>query len=107
MKKGRKQKSFKCRHKIVSVAWIDADESSGWEKYKKESPWIINTIGYLVELPKKKNDYIVLANSHLPETESWSGLNRIPKGMVIEVKTLLTTAECGYSLMDDDSLNNT
>ena len=108
MKKERSKRLAKQGlHKIVKVSWIDADEDSGWSPYKKESPWVINTIGYLIEKNKRKNDFIVIANSHIPETNVWSGISRIPGGMVIKMETLSTAASCGYALMDDDTLNNT
>jgi len=97
------RKRGKCRHRIVSVAWVDADEDSGWQTYNKKSAWIINTIGYLIEMPKKKTDFIVLANSHLPDTNEWSGTTRIPKGMVLSVETLMKSVSCGE--MNEDSGN--
>ena len=90
----------KCRHTIISVQWIDAEENSGWETYKKKYPWIISTIGYLIELPKNKADFIVLANSHLPDTNQWSGVTRIPKGMVLSVKTISKGVLCGEQYED-------
>jgi len=95
-----------CRHKLVEVHWIDAEEDSGWQSYEKKIPWVIKTIGYLVEKNKTKSDFIVLANSHIPDSNTWSGLSRIPGGMVIKMKTLSTTA-CGYPLMNDNTSNNT
>jgi len=97
---------MKCSHKILRCSWIDADEDSGWTTYEKKAPWVVNTIGYLVELPKKKSDFLVLANSHLPDQNHWSGLTRIPKGMILGIETLLTAAPCGYSLKNDDTSDN-
>ena len=97
------RKRGKCLHRIVSVAWIDADEDSGWQTYNKKSAWIIKTIGYLIEMPKKKTDFIVLANSHLPDANEWSGTTRIPKGMVLSVETLMKSVSCGE--MNEDSGN--
>ena len=85
----------RCLHQIVQVAWIDAEEEAGWHEHKQKIPWVIHTIGYLVELPKRKTDFIVLANSHLPDTNTWGGLNRIPKGMILSVKTILKNVQCG------------
>lgn len=85
----------KCLHDIVRVHWVDADEESGWQTYTKKEPFVIHTIGYLVEKPKTKYEFIVLANSHLPDVDTWSGLNRIPKGMVLRVETLFRNVPCG------------
>jgi hypothetical protein len=83
------------------VSWVDADEESGWQNYLKKPAWVIHTIGYLVERPKVKTDFIVLANSHLPDTGCWSGINRIPKGMIVSIKTLLKNIPCGESYESD------
>jgi hypothetical protein len=85
----------RCLHRVVKVSWIDAEEEAGWNEYKKKPSWVIHTIGYLVELPKRKTDFMVLANSHLPDTNSWGGLNRIPKGMILSVETVLKSVRCG------------
>ena len=79
----------------MKVGWIDADESSGWSEHKEEAPWVIYSIGYLVSMPKRKTDFIVIANSHLPDVSQWSGLSRIPKGMVLSVETLMHKVPCG------------
>jgi len=85
----------KCLHRIVRVSWIDAEESSGWSEHTEEAPWIIYSIGYLVSMPKRKTGFVVLANSHLPDVSQWSGLSRIPKGMVLSVETLMHKVPCG------------
>jgi hypothetical protein len=96
-----------CTHDLVKVGWVDADETSGWtnlEDYKKKNPsWIIHTVGYLVEKPSKKTDFYILANSHLPDTGVWGGLNRIPKGMVVSVEVLLKKIPCGETVDQDTS----
>ena len=85
-----------CTHDLVRVGWVDADEKSGWHTYNKDEPtWKIYTVGYLVEKPKTKTDFIVLANSHLPETNEWGGLNRIPKGMILSIETISKAIPCG------------
>ena len=96
----------KCFHRICKIEWIDADEKSGWHEYKEESdlPWVIYTIGYLVSIPKTKKGFYVLANSHLPDTNQWSGITRIPKGMVISLNTLMKRVPCG-KLLDENSSN--
>jgi hypothetical protein len=99
----RKRKNDKCRHIVVAVYWIDADEDSGWQTYTNKSAWIIKTIGYLIAMPKKKTDFIVLGNSHLPDTDQWSGVTRIPKGMVLSVETLVKNVLCGET--NEDSGN--
>lgn len=90
----RKQK-MNCKHSVVRVSWIDAENSAGWQEFKDEAPWVIHTIGYLVSSGKKKTDFIVLADSHLPDTDQWGGLNRIPMGMVLGIDTLLESVPCG------------
>ena len=99
---------MKCRHDLCKIGWIDADETSGWtnlKDYKKKNPsWIVYTVGYLVERPSKKTDFYILANSHLPDTGAWGGLNRIPKGMVVSVEVLLKKITCGEPV-DQDSSN--
>jgi len=90
--------SKRCTHRLIRCRWIDAEESSGWEEYKKEKSWVIHTIGFLVDSPKKKTDFLVLANSHLPDTDEWSGLTRIPKGMILGVDTLIRGMPCGVPL---------
>ena len=91
--------------RLVRVAWIDADENSGWQEYKRDPAWVIYTVRYLVERPKRKTDFMVLANSYLPETDTWSGISRIPKGMIISTETLLNKMPPGYTL--GNSTNNT
>ena len=89
-----------CRHTIISVQWIDAEENCGWETYKKKDPWVISTVGYLIELPKNKAEFIVLGNSHLPDTNQWSGVTRIPKGMILSVETISKGVSCGEQYED-------
>ena len=96
----------KCSHDIIRVEWIDADEKAGWEVYEKKPARVIYTIGYLIEKPKTKGEFLVLANSHLPDEDEWSGLSRIPKGMILGMETLITAAPCGHTLMDDNTPNN-
>ena len=87
----------KCLHRLVRVHWVDADEASGWREVTKDQDptWIIYTVGYLVSMPKRKTDFVVLANSHLPDVGQWSGISRIPKGMVLEIETLMSKIPCG------------
>jgi hypothetical protein len=85
-----------CKHSVVRVSWIDADDTAGWAEFKKSKTWIIHTIGYLVSSGKKKTDFVVLADSHLPDLDQWGGLNRIPRGMVLEVETLVESTPCGH-----------
>ena len=87
----------KCLHRLVRVHWVDADEDSGWREVTKDQDptWIIYTVGYLVSMPKRKTDFVVLANSHLPDVGQWSGISRIPKGMVLETETLMSKIPCG------------
>ena len=94
----------KCLHDIVKVSWIDADEESGWQEYNKEAAWVIHTIGFLVEKPKLKTDFVVLANSHLPDTGVWSGLCRIPRGMVLSITTVVKNTPCGGAI--DENTGN-
>lgn len=91
----------KCTHDIVKVSWVDADEESGWQMYNRRAAWVIHTIGYLVERPKKKTDFAVLANSHLPDTGCWSGLVRIPRGMILSITTLIKNAPCGGEINEN------
>jgi hypothetical protein len=86
--------------RLIRCAWIDADEDSGWREYTRDSAWVIYTVGYLVESPKRKTDFLVLANSYLPETGTWSGISRIPKGMIISIETLINKMPPGYKLAD-------
>ena len=90
-----------CLHDLVSVSWIDADEESGWATYTKKPAWVIHSVGYLVERPKLKNDFVVLANSHLPDTGCWSGLSRIPRGMILSITTLLKKIPCGGEINEN------
>jgi hypothetical protein len=90
-----------CRHDLVMVSWVDAEEEGGWQIYVKKPAWVIHTIGYLVEKPKFKHDFVVLANSHLPDTGCWSGLNRIPRGMIMSITTLLKKIPCGGEISEN------
>ena len=99
----RKRKDGKCRHSIISVRWIDSAEASVWQGYSDKPAWVIRTVGYLIALPKKKTDFIVLGNSHLPDTDQWSGVTRIPKGMGLSVDTLMKNVSCGET--NEDSGN--
>jgi len=90
--------------RLIRCSWIDAEEDSGWRQYTRDPAWVIYTVGYLVERPKRKTDFLVLANSYLPETDTWSGLTRIPKGMIISTETLINKMPPGYTL--GDSTNN-
>lgn len=83
------------------MSWIDADEESGWQSYGKTPAWLIITVGYLVDIPIKSTEFFVLANSHLPETGEWSGISRIPKGMVVDIKKIKKSMPCGRSLDED------
>jgi len=87
----------KCLHRLVRVKWIDADEDSGWQEMPKDHDptWIIYSVGYLVSMPKRKTGFVVLANSHLPDVGQWSGISRIPKGMVLGIETLMSKIPCG------------
>jgi hypothetical protein len=85
----------RCCHRLVIASWIDADEEGGWSHYKEKPSWIIHTVGFVVATPRKKTDFLVLANSHLPDTDSWSGLSRIPKGMLLSVETIRKNVHCG------------
>jgi hypothetical protein len=89
-----------CRHSVVRVSWIDADDSAGWQELKKEPTWVIHTVGYLVSSGKKKTDFVVLADSHLPDLDQWGGLNRIPVGMVLGIETLVESVPCGQIYED-------
>jgi len=85
-----------CRHSVVRVSWIDAEQFSGWSTLKDETPWVVFTVGYLISSGKKKTDFVVLADSHLPDTDQYGGLNKIPKGMVLEIETLVEAVPCGH-----------
>ena len=90
------QEKMTCEHRVVRVSWIDADDTAGWAEFKESKPWVIQTVGYLVSSGKKKTDFVVLADSHLPDLDQWGGLNRIPMGMVLGVETLVESAPCGH-----------
>jgi len=76
------------KRKLVMIEWVDADGESGWSSYDPETPLItVKTFGILVN---RNKDHIAHADSWCPETKHWSGLGRIPMGMVKRIKTLMT-----------------
>ncbi len=95
----------RCTHDVCIVSWMDAEEEAGWSELGDESPWIIKTIGFLVSKGRKRTDFIVMANSHLPwgDDESYSGITRIPLGMVIGVEVIARKVSCGHYISQDQS----
>jgi hypothetical protein len=76
---------------LVEITWIDADGESGWTEYDPSKKLVeVKTFGLLVNRNWRKSDHIAHADTWCPETKHWSGLGRIPKGMVKRVKVITT-----------------
>lgn len=74
------------KRKLVEITWTDADGESGWSDYDpKDKLPVIKTFGILVD---KNDKQVVHADSYCHESCRWSGLGRIPKGMVSKIKTI-------------------
>lgn len=73
--------------KLVEISWIDAEQSSGWshDDPKDDKPIIIKTYGLLV---RKTKDWVIHADSYLPDTKTWGGRGKIPTGMVRKIKVI-------------------
>lgn len=76
------------KRKLVQIEWIDADGESGWSTYDpKEKLVHVKTFGILVD---KTDKMVVHADSYCHESKMWSGLGRIPRGMVKSIKVITT-----------------
>lgn len=98
-----------CRHDLIIVSWIDAEEEAGWNVLEEEPSWIIKTVGFLISKGRKRTDFIVMANSHLPwgDDETYSGITRIPMGMVLDVEVVAKKVSCGGYVTEDRSRHTT
>jgi len=77
------------KKKLVEIHWIDAEAEAGWSEDDpaKDKPTILKTYGLLV---RKTKDWVIHADTYIPETKVWGGKGKIPAGMVKKVKTLMT-----------------
>ena len=109
MQKKQTTPDEKCRHDLIAVSWIDAEEEAGWTVLEEEPSWIIKTVGFLISKGRKRTDFIVMANSHLPwgDEETYSGLTRIPMGMVLDVEVVARKVSCGGYVSQDQSRHTT
>ena len=74
------------RKKLVEIVWIDADGEAGWSAYDPDAKLVtVKTYGILVNQAK---DHIAHADSYCTESKMWSGLGRIPTGMVKSVRLI-------------------
>ena len=74
--------------KLVEISWLDADGEAGWSKYNpKEKLVLVKTFGILVD---KTDQVVVHADSFCHESGMWSGLGRIPRGMVKKIRIIAT-----------------
>ena len=74
------------KKKLVCIEWIDADGESGWSAYDPEAK--LTTIKSFGILVNKTDDHIAHADSYCHESKMWSGLGRIPTGMIKSVKLI-------------------
>ena len=75
--------------KLVEIHWIDAEGHAGWSQDNPDDdkPIVIKTYGLLVRRTKQ---WIIHADTYLPDTKEWGGKGKIPAGMVKKVKHLMT-----------------
>ena len=74
------------------MVWHDAHSVTDiWSELKdiSDEPCVVRTIGWLLEDAKK--DHVVVAQSHIGETDEYDGIMAIPSGMVVSMKTLVET----------------
>lgn len=74
---------------LVLISWVDAEESAGWSDHRPEDEevLILHTVGLLV---KKTKDWVIHANTYLPDTKLWGGKGKIPRGMVKSIRVIET-----------------
>jgi len=76
------------KRKLVCITWLDADGESGWSVYDpNEKPVLVKTYGLLVD---KNKNFVVHADSYCHSSKMWSGLGRIPIGMIKSIKVIAT-----------------
>lgn len=75
------------KKKLVCISWIDADSTSGWtaDRPENDKAVILKTYGLLVRRTKL---WVIHADTFDRESNHWSGLGRIPVGIVRSVKTI-------------------
>ena len=73
-----------CTHRLVRVAWTDADQKAGWGEHRREKPEILYTYGLFVD---KDKEYLYIADTHV-EGDEWGGINKFPRGSVHEMTTV-------------------
>lgn len=77
------------KKKLIEIHWIDAETEAGWsyDDPEKDNPVIIKTYGLLV---RKTKDWVIHADTYLPDTKAWGNKGKIPAGMVVKIKTIAT-----------------
>ena len=74
------------QYALVRVLWDDAASDSGWHTAStiRLEPQLVTTTGYLI---KETQKYILIA--HTVSGDDVNGTMQIPKGMIVERKTLI------------------
>jgi len=77
------------RIKLVCVEWVDAEADAGWSRDdpKDDKPMVLKTFGLLV---RKTKDWVIHADTYLPDTKMWGSKGKIPTGMVRKIRVITT-----------------
>jgi len=72
---------------VVHLIWLDSEACAEWTELNSVSNTlnITHSVGLLV---KQSEDFILLALSYDPETESINGFKKIPRAAIKDVRTL-------------------
>lgn len=74
--------------KLVEIQWHDAEAAKpGWNEDDHEDDLVplLKSYGLLVRQTPK---WVIHASTYDPETERWSEMAKIPKGMVKKITTI-------------------
>lgn len=75
--------------KLVEITWLDAESvEPGWleEDFPEENIYL-KTYGILIE--KESQTYIYYGCTYDPARKTYSGVGKIPKGMVISIHEIM------------------
>ena len=75
------------KKKLVEIHWVDAEAEAGWSRDdpRDDKPVILKTYGLLV---RKTKDWVIHADTFIPDTGHWGGKGKIPVGMVKKIKVI-------------------
>lgn len=72
---------------ILHIAWLDSETSDGWQKTDEVGQELgaTHSTGFLIH---ESDQFILIAHSYDPDTESANGLMTIPKGAIKSRRTI-------------------